>query len=67
MTAPIIREWSEAFTRIGNALGLAGSFPVHFGYKQIEEQAKRVRPPEDSCVVCEYAGPLPEPKEAENG
>lgn len=36
----LYRDWIAAFTRIGNALGLEGSFMVHFGYAQIEQRAK---------------------------
>jgi|GEM_PF-5454637 len=35
-----IRDFCAAFTRIGNALGLDGTFLVHFGYEQIETKAK---------------------------
>lgn len=35
-----LNDWMAAFTRIGNALGLEGRFPVHFGYEQIEQRAR---------------------------
>lgn len=38
-TAAAVREFCEASTRIGNALGLEGKFGVHFGYQQMEQRA----------------------------
>jgi hypothetical protein len=35
----LVRDWSDAFHRIGTALGLEGRFLVHFGYEQIEHEA----------------------------
>lgn len=39
-TLAMIRLMDDAFTRIGNALGLEGRFRSHFGYEQIEVRAK---------------------------
>jgi hypothetical protein len=36
----LYRDFINAFTRIGNALGLEGQFMSHFGFEQIEQRAK---------------------------
>lgn len=42
-------DMKEAFNRIGHALGLEGTFLIHFGYEQIEARLAEVKAERDAA------------------